>query len=339
MEDPKVAVVVLNWNGWRDSVECGNSLLQLSYARSTIIVVDNGSTDGSVERLRAALPGVDLIETGRNLGFAGGNNVGIRRALERGAEFVLLLNNDTTVAPDLLEALLAGQRAQPSAGVLGPKTYYHGDPGRLWYAGGYWDDARQCFGQRGEGEPDCGQYDTPGETDFVVGSAMFVPRAVFERVGLLREDYFLNYEEIDFCTRVRAAGYTLGYVPAARVWHKVSASFGGEDSPMKLYFTFRNRLLWAERHLPPVARARIAASVAANLGRRFALPLLRPQLEHWSPRGHLWAVRGAWRSPLNQAVALGVGDYLRRRFGPFPDAVRELNHRWRNRAAATRADA
>jgi GT2 family glycosyltransferase len=337
MAVPTVAVIVLNWNGKADTLACLRSLAKLMYPEANVVVVDNGSADGSVAAIRSEFPTLAVLETGANLGFAEGNNVGIRHAMAHGADYVLLLNNDTEVAPDLVGALLDAHKQFPRAGVIGPKMYYFDDPRRIWYAGGLWDVSGQCFQQRGDGERDHGQYDTAGATEYVVGCAMFIPRPVLEHVGLLDPMFFLNYEEIDFGTRAKAAGYELVYAPGGRLWHKVSASFGGAESPLKVYYTFRNRLLWARRHLGWRQRLRIASRVAAVLTQRFLRPLLQPWLIVTAPRRYLWQVRGAFTSPVSLAVAMGVRDYWRNSFGACPTDVMQLQRRW-NELRAPRLD-
>lgn len=271
-----------------------------------------------------------VVQTGANLGFAEGNNVGIRFAIESGSDYVLLLNNDTEVAPNLIDELLEAHRHFPNAGVIGPKIYYFDDPNRIWSAGGYWDERGQCFQQGGDGELDEGQHDVAGPTEFIVGCAMLVPVGVFARVGLLERAFFLNYEEIDFCSRVRKAGFALVYAPAARLWHKVSSSFGGEESPLKGYYTYRNRLLWARRHLPVGRRLRIASKIWFQLARRFLAPVASVRLLMTEPRSYYWGVRSAVTSPVNRALLCGVRDYLKGAFGPCPSDVMALHRRWKD---------
>ncbi len=324
---PYVCTVVLNWNGKSDTIECLRSLQGITCPNHTVLVVDNNSSDGSATAITELFPEIPLIKTNKNLGFAGGNNVGIRRALDMGVEFIFLLNNDTTVAPDLITQFVEAATNFPSAGILGPKIYYYSDPRRLWSAGGRWLPDRQHFDQRGDGEIDQGQYDGIAPSDFTVGCAMFIRRQVFEKVGLLDEEYFLNYEEIDFSTRARRVGFTDLYVPKARVWHKVSVSFGGEDSPLKTYFTFRNRLLWAHKRLPIPRRLILHWSIYRRAFERFLSPTISaiPQ----GPRKALWALRGSISSPLNRAWLMGIRDYWKKSFGECPDDVWKLQRRWK----------
>ena len=273
---PTVFVVVLNWNGRDDTLACLESVDKITHPDFRVIVVDNGSADDSVDAIRATFPEVELIETGANLGFSGGNNVGIKRAPQLGADYVLLLNNDTVVDPGLLDAFVAAARCFPDAGVFSAKIYFHAEPNRIWYAGARWSARATRFEQVGEGVLDDGiSFSTICETDYACGCAFFVPAARLREIGLLDDNFFLYFEETDWCYRAREAGYPSIFVPEAKLWHKVSVSFGGEGSPLALYFQTRNRLLWAKRHaaLPRrfgvyVGAARAYPSVRVCLGRR-----------------------------------------------------------------------
>jgi len=326
---PDVTIVVLNWNGCADTLDCLDSLARLSTEEFRVIVADNGSCDGSVKTIRRAHPHIELLENGANLGFAAGNNTAINRAIDAGAEYIFLLNNDTIVDPGIVDAFLDAAQRMPQAGVFGAKIYYHTEPQRLWYAGGCWDAKTLSFNEYGAGEIDRGQYDQLTETDWVIGCAMFVRSEVFRKVGLLEPRFFLNNEEVDFCSRARRAGYTCAYVPQAKLWHKVSASFGGEDSPLKVYFSARNRLLWAQRNAPAGVRWRIYGRSLHALLRRYmrALTGLTP-VGQLTPRTWWWAVRAAFADPSNRAAAMGVRDFWLRRFGDCPHEIRLLSSRW-----------
>lgn len=333
-EPPVVAIIILNWNGCADTLECLESVGRIGSEAIRIVVTDNGSSDGSALAIRRCYPDVQLLENGSNLGFAAGNNSAIARALHEGAEFVLLLNNDTIVDTGIIDAFRDAARRMPQAGVLGAKIYYHADPQRLWYAGGYWDPRTLSFNEYGAGEIDQGQYDQLTETDWVIGCAMFVRAEVFREVGLLEPKFFLNNEEVDFCSRVRRAGYSCAYVPRARLWHKVSASFGGEDSPLKEYFSARNRLLWAQRNAPAGVRWCIYTRSARGVLRRYGPALFgRTVVGPLTPRSWWWAVRAAFADPRNRAAVMGVRDFWLRRFGDCPDKVRTLARQWSARKA------
>jgi len=243
----KAAVIIVNWNGWEDTVACLDSCTGLDYADREIVVVDNGSTNDSVERISAAHPSVTLLETGANLGFAGGNNVGIRAALENGAAYVWLLNNDTTVEPRALSALVDAIETHPGAGIAGSKITYFDRPEVLWYAGGEFTPAGPVR-HRGLDEPDTGQYEDLEETGFITGCSLLATAEVIAKVGLLAEEYFLYWEEADFDWRVHAAGYTLLYVPGSVVHHKVAGSLGDSWSVRQTEYLVRNMLLFYQRN-------------------------------------------------------------------------------------------
>lgn len=324
----KVFIIVLNWNGAQDTLECLTSLSHINYSNVSIVVVDNGSSDGSVPIIKEHFKNIKLLESSVNLGFAEGNNLGIKYALEQAADYILILNNDTTVDPELINTLLATANNNPNPGIIGPKIYYHSKPNVLWAAGGYWDEFGLCFEQTGDGEIDTGQYDTTVTTDFIVGCAMFVPADVFRTVGLLDSDYFLNYEEIDFQYRVRAAGYTTLYEPDAHIWHKIAASFGGDSSPLKYYFIFRNRLLWAQRHLPWNKKLAVFWSVHFGLIKQFYRPFIKQIRSDFSLKNIYWAYSSASSNPLFKARAIGIIDYWKNNLGNCPEQIHTLNRSW-----------
>lgn len=234
--------VVLSWNGREDTLAALESLRGIE-----TVVVDNGSTDGSADAVAERFPDVELVRAGVNLGFAGGNNVGIRLALERGADWVLLVNNDAAVEPGIVEALTAAAAARPDAGVLACKVLF-ADSERLWYAGAGFDPFLGRSRHRGFGEPDA-----PGmlaDTVRATGAAMAVSRAAIEAAGLLDEELFLYAEDLEWCLRIRDAGFAVVYVPGARVRHRVSAASGGAGSPTTSYYETRNMLAVVERYRP-----------------------------------------------------------------------------------------
>ena len=242
----KLAAVVLNWNGGDDTLAALESLDGVE-----TICVDNGSDDGSPDAIAARFPAVELIRTGVNLGFSGGNNVGIRRAHARGADSVLLLNNDAVADRELPAALSAAATARPDAGVLACKVFFADPPDVLMYAGGrvnlrlgYWG-RQDGFGQR-----DDGRFDSLRDVDRATGAAMAVSRVAIERAGLLDESLFAYAEDTEWCLRIRAAGFAIVFVPDAKVWHVGSASTGGLRSPTSIYYDTRNMITVAERHDP-----------------------------------------------------------------------------------------
>jgi GT2 family glycosyltransferase len=252
-----LAAVVLNWNGGEDTLAALGSL-----GAVPTICVDNGSTDGSDRAVEERFPEVELIRTGANLGFAGGNNVGIRRALERGADWVLLLNNDAVAEPGLPEALAGAAAARPDAGLLAC-LILDGEGLAVQYAGA---SCHPRFGYSGRVET------TPPpalrDVDRADGAAVAVSREAAGRAGLLDDELFLYVEDVDWSLRVRAAGFAVVLVPDARVRHKGSGATGGRASTVNLYYDTRNTIVVDERHapLPPGLRAlRRAVVVGTHL--------------------------------------------------------------------------
>jgi GT2 family glycosyltransferase len=236
----QVCIIVLNWNGQIDTLACLASLSQVNYPAYTTVVVDNGSSDGSVAAIRAAYPQVTLIETGDNLGYVGGNNVGLEHAKAIGADYALLLNNDTEVAPDFLNRLVKAAEADPAIGVVGPTIYYFNRPAVIWSAGGAIDWRRGRTWMIGLDQVDRGQFGTsPRLVDFVTGCAMLIKMPLVEQVGMLDPRFFAYYEETEWCTRVARAGFKILHVPQAKIWHKISP-VARETSPQVHYYMTRN---------------------------------------------------------------------------------------------------
>jgi GT2 family glycosyltransferase len=247
---PRTAVIVLNWNNKADTIDCLRSLEGVRYPGFEAVVVDNGSTDGSAVAIREAFPGVRIIETGKNLGFAGGNNAGIRDALALGFDYVLLLNNDTIVSPAFLEELVCAGESDPAIGIVGPRIYYYSEPERIWYAGGtvnYWTGRLEHVGFK---DLDGEKYGMAGETAMVTGCAMLIKRSVLEKIGLLYEPMFLYFEDSDFCARAARAGFRLAYAPSAKIWHKVSSTTS-KLKGVQAYYNIRNWLLFMRRNAGP----------------------------------------------------------------------------------------
>jgi GT2 family glycosyltransferase len=244
----RVAVILVNWNGREVTLDCLRSLREVRYDDLDVIVVDNASSDGSVESIRRDFPDVHLMVMDRNLRFAGGNNAGIARAFERGAAMVMLLNNDTTVDPDLVEALIARMNSDQRCGMVAPKIYYHGEPDMIWYAGGeisFWTGTMRHVGIR---ERDYGQHDLPMATQYATGCCILVKKEVIEQVGVLDESYFIYGEDADWCMRVRRAGYSVWYEPNGKVWHKLSVTAGGHLSKFKLWNKYKSSWRFFSRY-------------------------------------------------------------------------------------------
>ncbi len=287
---PLVGVVVLTWNGREDTLACLHSLAATTGASLRVIVVDNASDDGTADAVQAEFPDAELVRSDQNLGFAGGNNLGIARALELGVDFVLVLNNDTEVEPGAVAALVDEARRTPDAGALCAKLLYADPPDRIWFAGAEFDPRRGYNGrQRGYGDADGPAFAAVAETDRACGAAMLVPRQVLERVGVFDPALFLYSEDTDWSLRARAAGYRLLVVPAARIRHRVSVAAGGESSPTTLYYGLRNTLVVCERHAP-LGRLATQRRRLVLLGAHVMQALLSGDR-----RSGLRAVRDGWR--------------------------------------------
>ena len=284
MSKPSVSIIILNYNGREDTLACLRSMEHLTYPNVQVIVVDNGSTDGSVEAFRAQHPRFTLIETGANLGFTGGNNVGIRHAQEQGADYIMLLNNDTVVAPDMLDVMVAVMEANPGVGVTGPTIYYYDAPETIWSAGGGIDWSRGLTWMIGIDEEDKAQFGlSPRSVDFVTGCAILARREVWQKVGLLDDKFFMYYEETEWCVRARRAGFDIMHVPSAMVWHKISKEQRAASTRTYYYMT-RNRLLFLYRSRVGL---RTWANTLLELARTFVSWSVRPK---WQDRRHLRGV-------------------------------------------------
>jgi GT2 family glycosyltransferase len=306
---PHVAIVVLCFNARDHTLACLDSLRRVRWERFTTIVVDNGSTDGTTAAVRDGFPEATVIRCDQNLGFAEGNNVGLRAAFEAGTDYALMLNNDTIADPELVAALVHEAERRPDAGALCPMIHYLDPPDRIWYAGGRFDPRRIHNGQHtGYGDTDTGQYNSTREIGRATGAAMLVPRAVVEEVGYLDGMLFLQVEDVEWSLRMRSAGYRILFVPAGKAWHRVSVATGGEHAPATAYYEMRNTLAVCARHAPLrglTALWRESAMLALHLAhaRRAPRPIenVRAVLDGWrdyragrlGPRGGIAARRAS----------------------------------------------
>lgn len=228
---PHVSCVILNWNGWADTIECLGALRTCKYPDLTIIVVDNGSTDDSIVRIKSAYPDVLLLESGSNLGFSGGNNIGIRHALGHGADYVWLLNNDARPAPDALYALVAKALSDSDIGAVASICYYSDEPSKVQAWAGSRVNLWIGYGRL------CTQPHGDDWFHSLNGTSMLVRRGAIEDVGLLDEGFFLYWEDTEFCLRLRRNGWRIAAAPDSRVLHKVNASTGGNKIVLDRYQT------------------------------------------------------------------------------------------------------
>ncbi len=243
-----VAIVVLNWHGRSDTLLCLRSLAALSYPNWSVILIDNGCREFSASELNALLPGAHYLQTQSNRGFAGGANVGIRHAIEAGADYVLLLNNDAVVEPGALTEMVRVVEAEPLTGVVGAKLLQMDHPGRLEAAGLLVDMRWGRLFEAGFGADDHGQYDHVDDVAAVSGGAMLLSRALCAQLEGFDERYFSYLEDVDLCLRARKAGFGVRLAPRARVHHKGKASTGGGRSELALYYATRNHLMLMREH-------------------------------------------------------------------------------------------
>lgn len=275
----KVAVVIVNWNLKEDTLECLSSLSRLKLADMELvtIIVDNGSNDGSAAAFRAKFPKVKVIENKKNLGFTGGNNIGIDYVLKDQVDYVWLLNNDTVVDKSALFFLLSVFK-DDRVGIAGSKIYFYrgrefhreryqpSQQGKvIWYAGGLIDWRNMYATHRGVDAVDQGQFDEIIETEFVTGCSMLISDKVFQTIGKLDERFFLYLEDLDFCLRAKRAGFKLVYVPQAVVWHKNAGSTGRAGNLLHQYYLTRNRLLIGMRYAPPRTKLALIREAARFL--------------------------------------------------------------------------
>jgi GT2 family glycosyltransferase len=261
--------VVVNWNGRHLLDSCLTSVLGQRSAPDRVIVVDNGSTDGSLAYLRTRWPQVAVLDAGSNLGFSGGNNLGIRDALAARADYVLLLNNDAELLPGALDELLAGlEEAGPVAWAAAPKILYRANPDIIWSAGGRFDWWRGLSLHRGLDERDRGQYDRPELMEFANACCLLVRGRIFREVGLLDDGYFMYFEDSELAARAWQTGARVAYRPDARVLHDVQGSSSGTGdvrSPVALYYWTRNRCRFISRNVRgPVRRLAAHAYVVGT---------------------------------------------------------------------------
>jgi GT2 family glycosyltransferase len=296
MAQPFLVTIVLNTNRREDTCAALASLEQNTYQNHRVLVLDNASTDGSVQAIRATFPAAQIIELEQNLGYAGNNNVGIQAALTQGAEWVLVLNEDTLLAPDCLAQLIEVGQSNPHIGIVGPMVYHHNEPDVIQSAGGKMGSDWQAW-HMAQNEQDQGQFSQPHQVDWISGCAILVRREVIEQVGMLDERFFYYWEETEWCLRARKAGWRIMHVPQAKLWHKgVQRDY--QPNPSVTYYATRNRFLMLAKH-----RASITAWIV-TWGQTLRT------LASWSIKPH-WRSKQAHRDAMWQ----GTVDFLCHRWG------------------------
>jgi GT2 family glycosyltransferase len=249
---PSVYLLILTWNAKPTVLECLESVLKTEYENFRIVVIDNGSVDGTAEELKAQFgKKIDIIENGSNLRFSRGNNAGIEFALKAGADYIMLLNDDIMIDPHMVKELVAVAESNSRIGAVGPKMYYYNLPNQLWFAGGVVSLVRGVCSHRGIREFDHGQFDQVSECDYITGCGLMMRRAAVEKVGMLDPAYSAYYEDTDWCWRAKLAGYRMVYVPRAKLWHKISASTGGQLTRYKIKHKLISGWIFFSRYAKP----------------------------------------------------------------------------------------
>jgi len=293
---PKVCIVILNWNNLSDTLECLRAIKNLEYPNRESVVVDNGSVDGSAEQIKAAYPAITMLSNATNLGYTGGCNVGLAWAIQHGADYIWLLNNDTVVTPDCLTRLVDLGERYPNIGLISPAIHFHHEPEQVQFRGTAIDEPPYHVPRIAPLDP--ARAAMTGDL-LLVGTALLVKRAVLTAIGPLDDRYFAYCEDWDYCLRARRAGYAVAVEPLARVFHKLAGSLG-ESSPVKEYLMARNRYLVWRTHLSGWSRL-------TYRGRYLAWVLER-----------VHEARLGGQDSVAVAALDGAWDAFRGRFGPPP---------------------
>jgi GT2 family glycosyltransferase len=299
MSYPLVISVILNTNHKDDTLECLESLKNNSYPNQKVIVLDNHSTDGSTTAVREAYPDVHIVELDENLGYAGNNNVGIQAAMDQGADWIFVLNEDVILDSECIMKLMEGVEKDSRVGIAGPLVYHYDEPNVIQSAGGalgkYWESIHI-----GQNELDRGQFNMTRPVDWISGCAILVRRTAIEQAGLLDKNYFIYWEETEWCIRASKAGWLIYHVPQAKLWHKgVQRNY--QPKPYVTYYVTRNRLFTLVKHHAPLMVWFVAF-----------LQIFRTLLS--------WSIKPKWRSLRKHRNAMwkGLVDFLQHRLGPMP---------------------
>lgn len=238
--NPLIYIILVNYKSYKDTIECIESLRSVNYDNFKVVIIENGSNDESYEIIKKKCRDEIIIKSENNLGFAGGNNLGIEIAMRDGAEYILLLNNDTTVEPDFLTHLKEAFNYGKNVGIVGCKINYYKNKNIINYGGGeiVWNKFTTVFFDTDKVDTND---DLIKEITFISGCAMMISRSAIEKIGMLDDSYFMYYEDTDYCARATQSGFKLLYQPKSKIYHKISSSSGGDLSPFVLYWSTKNR--------------------------------------------------------------------------------------------------
>lgn len=319
-----LAVIILNWNGLSDTLECIASILESDFINYQIIVADNGSTDNSIEIIGTTYPQVYIVDNKANLGFAEGNNRAIDYAISHQFEFIFLLNNDTTIEPDCLSNLMRSYISLPKDSILGCKICYSANKEIIWHFGSLWNKKKLALEKIATNQSS-DNYNEIIEVDQIVGCAMFVSIDTLKTVGMLEKKYFLNYEETDWCFRAKRNGHNIYSIPNAIVYHKISASFKGSSHAS--YFLSRNRLLWIKNNFDLKTRIRfyITKEIPTFIKMSIKLPIRivsLPLLYVFNKKSYQHNIDRIFDSIASQ---IGILHYHLKKFGNCPQYIITLS--------------
>ncbi|MGD2169659.1 MAG: glycosyltransferase family 2 protein [Chlamydiota bacterium] len=307
-EFPQIFILILNWKNKEDTIKCVTSVKKINYPAFSTVLIDNGSEDGSVETFQELFPEITLLRNDKNLGYAEGNNVGIKYAIGKGADFILILNNDALVDPNILHAFVEASKDNPDGGIFGAKVLNQNN--EMYHFGGMWD-ARKCEFKTIL----CAQ--KYKQVDYVCGCSFFIRRKVVETIGYFEPKFFLLWEESDYCFRAKQHFFLTYSVQDAIISHKISASFDG-GKPQMHYFWWRNRLFWISRNASK--KEKMAAYKKVLLPEIFKIYKLRylKSLElflfkRFLPKDKV--EKKSMKLKRYKAGCLGIRDYYLNRFG------------------------
>lgn len=245
----KVSIILVNYNGYFDTVECIKSLKNIAYDNYEIIIVDNGSTDDYLKLKKTYMQdNVIVINSGSNLGFSGGNNIGIKYAIENKTDYILLLNNDTEVEPDFLNYMVNDCMDSNDNVVVTNKIMYMREKNKIWYGGGKFNSITSRTIAYGINQEDCKEYNMPMKVSFASGCCLLIPVGIIESIGLMSEDFFLYCEDTEYCLRIQRAGYEILYEPNSKIYHKVNASTS-KITGIQTYYLVRNKMYIVKKYI------------------------------------------------------------------------------------------